>query len=95
MWEAISKLIGLVPTLIRELPIAQRRVVVLGIFTAILVIVACWLINWRLTTDVPATAIVGPLAIMLDVKLVMFGIASVAVILVWLMALVRSVYRGR
>ncbi len=40
MWDAISKLMGLIPALIRELPVGQRRVGVFGILSVVL----AWLV---------------------------------------------------
>ena len=93
MRDPISKLIDLIPTLIGQLSVAWRRVVALGVFTAVLVGVACWLIEWRLSRGVPTTILTGSLSIVLDIKLMVFGIAAVVVILSWLGTLLYALYR--
>ncbi len=93
MWPAISKLIGLIPTLIGELPAGQRRVGVFGIFSVVLVVIVCGLIAWRLRADIPETAVTASLSVVLDVKMVVFGMVAITVILAWLAALVYSLYR--
>ena len=95
MWDAISKLIGLIPVLIRELPVSQRHVVVLGVFTTIFVVVACWLITWRLRESVQTTALTDALNTVLDVKLMVFAAAAIVVILGWVVVVLYSLFWRR
>ena len=94
MWDAISKLMGLIPALIRELPVGQRRVGVFGILSVVLAIIVCGLIALRLRGGVPETAVTASLAIVLDVKMIVFGVVAITVVLAWLVVLLYSLYRN-
>ena len=85
---------GLIPALIRELPVGQRRVGVFGILSVVLAIIVCGLIAWRLRGDVPETAVTASLAIVLDVKMIVFGAVAIMVVLAWLVVLLYSLYRN-
>ncbi len=94
MWDTISKLVGLIPALIRELPVGQRRVGVFGVLSAVLAIIVCGLIAWRLRGGVPETAMTASLAIVPDVKMIVFGAVAITVVLAWLVVLLYSLYRN-
>ncbi len=93
MWQAVSNLIRLIPTLISELPPVWRRIVIIGAFATVFVAGICFALSWRLSGGVPPTVLTGPLSIFLDAKLLALAIAAIVVILSWLGMLIYSLYR--
>lgn len=87
-------MVRLIPELIRELPVGQRRVGVFGILSVVLAVMVCALIAWRLRGGVPETAVTASLAIVLDIKMIVFGVVAIMVILAWLAVLLYSLYRN-
>ena len=93
MWQAVSNLIRLIPTLVGELPPVWRRIVILGAFATVFAVTICVALSWRLSSDVPSTVLTGPLSIFLDAKMLALAIAVIMVILSWLGTLIYALYR--
>ena len=92
MWEAVSNLVRLVPTLVAELPPVWRRIVILGAFATVFATAICAALSWRLGGDVPSTVLTGPLSIFLDAKLLALAVCVIVVILAWLGTLNYALY---
>ena len=85
----------LVATLLGALPGHFQQVVVLGICSAALLVVAYFLIEMRLKTDLPPSALTEWLPTVLDLILVILAVLAAVVSLAWLTTTLYLIYRKR
>jgi hypothetical protein len=72
-----------------------QQVVVLGACAAALLVLAYFLIERRLTSDLPPSRLTGSLPVVLDLILLSLAVTAAVVILAWLAAALYLTYRRR
>ncbi len=85
----------LLPALLGPLSNTWQHVVVLGASAAALLVLAYFLIERRLNSDLPPSPLTSYLPVMLDVILLSLAATAAAVVLTWLTVTLYLMYRGR
>ena len=85
----------LLQTAIEALSGWRRQAVLTGAVAVVGLFAACFMLEWRLTGEVKATALTPALGLVLDAKLLaMAGVATI-LILAWLVARLYALCRNR